>query len=68
MNQYYLAIYDAGPTLKQHWVNVCIVLRTSMKQEYLTTMSIKSDILRELDFSSIISDFAIQKSTKVSIL
>ena len=46
-------------------------LRTSMKQGrhvYLTMMSIKSDILRELDFNGIIRDFAIQKSRKVSIL
>ena len=46
-------------------------LRTSMKQGrhvYLTIMSIKSDILRELDFSGITRDFAIQKSRKVSIL
>ena len=39
-------------------------LRTTMKQEifvYLTIMSIKLVILRELDISGIISDFAIQK-------
>ena len=39
-----------------------------MKQErliYLTIMSIESDILLELDFSGIISDFAIQTSRKV---
>ena len=42
-----------------------------MKQDrltYLTIMSIESDILRELDFSGIISDFAKQKSRKVAIL
>ena len=31
-------------------------------------MSIESDILRELDFCGIISDFAIQKSREVSML
>ena len=44
-------------------------LRTSMKQERLVNlaiMSIESDILRELNFSDIISDFAAQKSRKVS--
>lgn len=43
-------------------------LRTSMKQERLVNlviMSIESDILRELDFSDIISDFAARKSRKV---
>ena len=46
-------------------------LRTTMKQErfvHSTIMSIELDILRELDFSGIISDFAIQKSRKLSIL
>ncbi|CAM1302470.1 Uncharacterised protein r2_g1238 [Pycnogonum litorale] len=44
-------------------------LRTSMKQKRLVNlaiMSIESDILRELDFSDIISDFAARKSRKVS--
>ena len=44
-------------------------LRTSMKQERLVdlaVMGIESDILREFDFSDIISDFAARKSRKVS--
>ena len=44
-------------------------LRTSMKQERLVNlaiMSIESDIMRELDFSDIINDFAARKSRKVA--
>ena len=52
MNHCYPTIYDAGPTLKQHWVNVlCSPGKLNV---------IESDILRELDFSGIISDFAIR--------
>lgn len=43
-------------------------LRTSMTQERLVNlaiMSIESDILREIDFTAIISDFAAAKSRKV---
>ena len=44
-------------------------MRTSMKQERLvnlTIMSIESDILHELDFADIISDFAKRKPRKLS--
>jgi len=44
-------------------------LRTSMTQERLVNlaiMSIESDILREIDFTTIITDFAAAKSRKVS--
>jgi len=44
-------------------------LRTSMTQGRLVKlaiMSIESDILREIDFTAIISDFAVAKSRKVS--
>ena len=44
-------------------------LRTSMTQGRLVnlaTMSIEPDILREMDFTAIISDFAVAKSRKVS--
>ena len=51
MNQCHPTLYDADPTLKQHWVNVlCLHVKLNV---------IESDILRELDFSGIISDFAI---------
>jgi len=44
-------------------------LRTSMTQGRLVNpaiMSTESDILREIDFAAIISDFAVAKSRKVS--
>ena len=44
-------------------------LRTSMTQERLVSlaiMSTESDILREIDFTTIITDFAAAKSRKVS--
>jgi len=44
-------------------------LRTSMTQERLVNlaiMSIESDILHEIDFTTIITDFAAAKSRKVS--
>ena len=44
-------------------------LRTSMTQGRLVNlaiMSIESDILREIDFTAIISDFAVAKSRKVT--
>jgi len=44
-------------------------LRTSMTQERLVNlaiMSIESNILREIDFTTIITDFAAAKSRKVS--
>ena len=44
-------------------------LRTSMTHGRLISlaiMSIESDILREIDFTAIISDFAVAKSRKVS--
>ena len=59
------------PMLPRHlrrWPNIetavgqCIVFAWETKY-----MCIESDILRELDFSGIISDFVIQKSRKVPI-
>ena len=44
-------------------------LRTSMTQERLVNlaiMSTESDILRDVDFTAIINDFAVAKSRKVS--
>ena len=46
-------------------------LRTPMTQGRKTShfsynMSIESDILREIDFTAIINDFAVAKSSKVS--
>ncbi len=43
-------------------------LRTSMSQErlvHLAIMSLESDILRQIDFSDIIANFASKKSRKV---
>jgi len=51
-----------------HWL-IENRLRTSMTQERLVNlaiMSIESEILREIDFTTIIIDFAAAKSRKVS--
>jgi len=50
------------------WPDHCIRPRTTMTQESLVNlaiMSIESDILREIDFTAVINDFAVAKSRKV---